>query len=213
MPNLKTSLIIITCFLFFLSCKKETPAPKTTPVNNGQPDSTRDFMFIPMKDARWKTRYYGTYVSKGNGEYYFDTTQKFLIITEPTGTDTFVDGKHYYLFIEDASAGRYVGKHYFYLREDTSDSKVYITGSGFNEKLLLNYGIGIGDKVGKSSITAIDSFLMNGKYLKQWFGTNGFRQAIGAGTSFGLYSGNDPADGARYQGTTFFYKEDSIIVY
>ena len=224
MPNLKASLFVIICFLFVLSCKKEKPAAKTTPVNNELPDSTRDFMFIPMKDARWISVYRGTYVvTSQTGDYYYDSSYRMLIEIIAIGRDTMVKNRRYFLFQRSDSAysskvpsNGYSSTEKFYIREDTANKMVYNANEQFEESLLLSFHLEVGAKIGKYVVISIDSFLMNGKYLKRWNTSDismKFIQAYGVGYNTGLYKGPNPGNGSFYNGTTFFYNSDSILVY
>lgn len=216
--------------LIFLlvACKKENTISSVPNDNSSIADSSlKDFLYIPIKDAKWVSKFYGSYLTDPNTrKEYYDEKLRFDVTIETTGTDTMIANKHYYIYKgrllttkSNDPTYSYTMKGYVYMREDTINKKVFTiekwSNSTYREFTLANYNYNVGDAHNGAIILKIDSIVMASQYMKRWLlSANKSLQGKGFGSSTGMLNNGCPTGNApTYVYTRFFYKNDSVTIY
>jgi hypothetical protein len=235
-------IAVLTLLLFatFCSCKKDktVSAPQNTQQttdtsqnnNGGTSIPQRDYMFIPMKNVRWKVHCQGALVyDQTSGTYHYDTTYHIYTDVSSMEIDTVIDNQVYHKFVADVKRiyGTSLSEFYIYiyLREDTLAKKVYTfeltvppTGSSsYSPTLqLLDF---VQDQVhGLLWYNDIirDSMLIDNVYVESWHGINGktnqqcFMQAYGIGYQLCILSSSVRGNEGQVKSLDFIYKSDSL---
>lgn len=238
------AIIAILILITFYGCKKDkpTPPPQTTQSedssqNNNVSAPVRDYMFIPMKDVRWKVHCQGSIMHKQiyDGSYlkYYDTNWHFYADVTSTEIDTIMEGKTYHKFVAEMSQVYKTTIEeslvYIFLREDTLEKKVYTatlhvplpTGSTSSTSPLplLNFDVqNVGKGILHSNITTHDSLLIDNVYVERWNGIAWktkqycFIQAYGIGSQLGIMADRYyiTGNGAQVKSLDFTYKTENF---
>lgn len=208
--------------IVFVACNKgNTTAPATSSNTNSL---VRDFLYFPVKDAKWQYMYKGTWHYTDSLGYHYDDDFHYITTIVAANKDTIAIGKRYYIYdvfhqtIHPQSKYNEQTTERYFLREDTINSKVYRYLGDTSEIIAFNFAAKIGDEIPNTGrVTKIDSILIASCYVKRWILNGGggdfFGFGYGIGGRTGVYYGTAYyGNGSKFMGLHFYYKGDSVTI-